>query len=95
MKQGSKLERDPQKLALQLEQLHELNSDQLREQWQTLFGADPPPKLVPRCWFRGLPIGFRRKPLGGSSLRLCGCSSESQTMPPHAGRSPSLPRKLA
>lgn len=44
MKQGSKLERDPQKLALQLDQLHELNSDQLREQRQTLFGTLPPPK---------------------------------------------------
>src|SRR6202030_4341015 len=42
MKKGSKLERDPQKLAAELEQLRELNSEQLRERWQTLFGAEPP-----------------------------------------------------
>ena len=45
MKKGSKSERDPKKLASQLDQLRQLNPEELREQWQTLFGADPPPKL--------------------------------------------------
>jgi hypothetical protein len=39
MKQGSKLERDPQKLASQLDRLRELTPEELREQWQTLFGG--------------------------------------------------------
>jgi Protein of unknown function (DUF2924) len=73
MKQGSKLERDPQKLALQLEQLHELNSDQLREQWQTLFGADPPPKLRSSLLVQGIAYRLQEKALGGlkpATLRL-------------------------
>jgi len=41
MKKGTRSERDPQKLALQLDRLREMNPDELREQWQTLFGADP------------------------------------------------------
>jgi hypothetical protein len=48
MKKGSKSVRDPQKLASELEQLRELNSEELRERWQTLFGAEPPSKLR-RC----------------------------------------------
>jgi len=45
MKKGTRLERDPQKLASQLDRLRELTPEGLREQRQTLFGADPPPKL--------------------------------------------------
>jgi hypothetical protein len=45
MKNGSKSESDLQELALELDRLRELNSEELREQWQTLFSADPPPKL--------------------------------------------------
>jgi hypothetical protein len=73
MKNGSKPERDPQKLALQLEQLHELNSDQLREQWQTLFGADPPPKLRSSLLVQGIAYRLQEKALGGlkpATLRL-------------------------
>jgi hypothetical protein len=73
MKQGSKLERDPQKLALQLEQLHELNSDQLREQWQALFGADPPPKLRFSLLIQGIAYRLQEKALGGlkpATMRL-------------------------
>jgi hypothetical protein len=38
-KKGSKAERDPQKLPSQLERLREINHMELRELWQTLFGA--------------------------------------------------------
>jgi hypothetical protein len=45
MEEFSKSVRDPQKLASELEQLRALNSEEYRERWQTLFGAEPPPKL--------------------------------------------------
>jgi Protein of unknown function (DUF2924) len=73
MKQGSKAERDPQKLALQLEQLHELNSDQLREQWQAVYGADPPPKLRSSLLIQAIAYRLQEKALGGlkpATLRL-------------------------
>jgi hypothetical protein len=95
MKKGSRPERDPQKLALQLDRLRELTPEELRERWQTLFGADPPPKLRSSLQFKRLHIGFKRKPLGASSLQPCGCWSESQTMPRYTDRFPRLPKRFA
>jgi hypothetical protein len=42
MKKGSKFERDPKKLASQLDQLRELTPEELRKQWQTLIRRRPP-----------------------------------------------------
>jgi hypothetical protein len=73
MKKASKSERDPQELALQLEQLHELNPDQLREQWQTLFGAEPPPKLRSSLLVQAIAYRLQEKAFGGlkpATLRL-------------------------
>ena len=65
MKKGSKSERAPKKLAAQLDQLGELNAEQLREQWQTLFGADPPPKLRSSLMMQTIAYRLQEKALGG------------------------------
>ena len=65
MKKGSKSVRDPQKLASELEQLRELNSEELRERWQTLFGAEPPPKLRSSLIVQGIAYRLQEKALGG------------------------------
>jgi len=65
MKRGSKLERDPQKLTAQLEQLNQLNPEELRSQWQALFGADPPAKLRSSLLIQGIAYRLQEKPLGG------------------------------
>jgi hypothetical protein len=65
MKQGSKLERDPQKLASQLDRLRELTPEELREQWQTLFGADPPPKLRSSLMVQTITYRLQERALGG------------------------------
>jgi hypothetical protein len=65
MKKGSKLQRDPQKLASELEQLRELNSEELRKRWQTLFGAEPPPKLRSSLIVQGIAYRLQEKALGG------------------------------
>ncbi len=73
MNKGSKSERDPQQLASQLEQLRELNSEQLREQWQSWFGADPPPKLRSSLLVQAIAYRLQEKALGGltpATLRL-------------------------
>ncbi|HEY1852741.1 MAG TPA: DUF2924 domain-containing protein [Candidatus Binataceae bacterium] len=65
MKKGAKLERDPQKLASELEQLRELPSEQLRQRWQTLFGAEPPPKLRSSLIVQGIAYRVQEKVFGG------------------------------
>jgi hypothetical protein len=73
MKKGSKPGRDPQQLTLQLDGLRGLNPKELREQWQTLFGADPPPKLRSSLLVQGIAYRLQEKAFGGlkpSSLRL-------------------------
>jgi len=65
MKKSSKSVRDPQKLASELEQLRELNSEELRERWQTLFGAEPPPKLRTSLIIQGIACRLQEKALGG------------------------------
>ena len=73
MKKGSKSVRDPQKLASQLDQLRELNSEELSEQWQTLFGAEPPPKLRSSLLVQGIAYRLQEKAFGGlkpATLRL-------------------------
>lgn len=66
-------ERDPEKLVSQLDQLRELNPERLREQWQTLFGADPPPKLRSSLMAQAIAYRLQEKALGGlkpATLRL-------------------------
>jgi Protein of unknown function (DUF2924) len=73
MKKGSKSERDPQKLASQLDQVRQLNAEELREQWQALFGADPPPKLRSSLLAQAIAYRLQEKALGGlkpATLRL-------------------------
>jgi hypothetical protein len=65
MKKGSKLVRDPQKLASQLERLHALNSAELRARWQTLFGAEPPPKLRSSLLLQGIAYRLQERAFGG------------------------------
>ena len=94
MKQGSKLERDPQKLALRIEQLHELNSDQLREEWQTLFGADPPPKLRSSLMVQGIAYRLQEKALGSLkpvTLRLLERIADDAAA---RRRAPTTPQKI-
>jgi len=57
----------------QLDQLRELNPERLREQWQTLFGADPPPKLHSSLMAQAIAYRLQEKALGGlkpATLRL-------------------------
>jgi hypothetical protein len=73
MKKGSKLERDPQKRTLQLDRLRELTPEELREEWQTLFGAEPPPKLRSSLLVQAIAYRLQEKALGGlkpATLRL-------------------------
>jgi hypothetical protein len=73
MKKGSKADWDPQKLASQLDRLRVLNAEELREQWQTLFGADPPPKLRSSLMVQAIAYRLQEKALGGlkpATLRL-------------------------
>src|ERR1700687_4321484 len=65
MKQGSKGERDPQKLTAQLDRLGELSPEELRARWQTLFGADPPAKLRSSLLVQGIAYRLQQKALGG------------------------------
>ena len=65
MQKGSKSVRDLQKLAAELEQLRELNSAELRERWQTLFGAEPQPKLRSSLIVQGIAYRLQEKALGG------------------------------
>jgi len=73
MKKGTRSERDPQKLASQLDRLRELTPEELREQWRTLFGADPPPKLRSSLFVQAIAYLLQEKAFGGlkpSTLRL-------------------------
>ena len=73
MKRGSKPERDPQKLALQLDRLRAMNPTKLRQQWQTLFSADLPPKLRSSLLVQAIAYRLQEKALGGlkpATLRL-------------------------
>jgi Protein of unknown function (DUF2924) len=73
MKKSSKLERDPQKLASQLDRLRELNPEEIRERWQTLFGADPSTKLRSSLMVQAIAYRLQEKALGGlkpATLRL-------------------------
>jgi len=91
VRKGSKSVRDPHKLASELEQLRELNSEELRERWQTLFGAEPPPKLRSSPIVQGIAHRLQEKARGG----LKPATNESPTMPPHADRFPSLRKRFA
>jgi hypothetical protein len=71
MKRGSKPERDPQRLALQLDRLRAMNPTKLREQWQTLFSADPPPKLRSSLLVQAIAYRLQEKatpPFGASAI---------------------------
>ena len=73
MKKASKGEKDPQTLTSQLDRLRELNPTELREQWQTLFGADPPPKLRSSLMVQAIAYKLQERALGGlkpATLRL-------------------------
>jgi hypothetical protein len=73
MKKSSKAERDSQNLASPPERLCELNPEELREQWQTLFGAEPPPKLRSSLLVQAIAYRLQEKALGSlkpATLRL-------------------------
>jgi hypothetical protein len=65
MKRGSKLQRNPQKLASQLDQLRQLNPLELREPWQSLFGADPPSKARSSLLIQAIAYRLQEAALGG------------------------------
>jgi hypothetical protein len=48
-----------------LEQLGALNPAELREQWQSLFGADPPPKLRSSLLIQAIAYRLQERALGG------------------------------
>jgi hypothetical protein len=53
--------------------LRELNPEELREQWRTLFSADPPPKLRSSLMVQGIAYRLQEKAFGGlkpATLRL-------------------------
>jgi hypothetical protein len=66
-------DRDPQKLVAQLDQLSQLTPEELLEQWQTLFGADPPAKLRSSLLVQAIAYRLQDRALGGlkpATLRL-------------------------
>jgi hypothetical protein len=67
MKKGTRSQRDPQKLTSQLDRLRELSPDELREQWQSLFRADPPPKLRSSLIVQAIAYRLQEKALGVSN----------------------------
>jgi Protein of unknown function (DUF2924) len=72
MKKRSK-DRDPQKLVVQLDQLRQLTSEELLEQWRILFNVDPPAKLRSSLLVQGIAYRLQEKALGGlkpATLRL-------------------------
>jgi len=73
MKKGTRSERDPQKLASQLDRLRELKPEELREQWQLFFGADPPSKLRLSLMVQAIAYRLQERAFGGlrpATLRL-------------------------
>jgi hypothetical protein len=83
MKRGSKLQRNPQKLASQLDQLRQLNPLELREPWQSLFGADPPSKARSSLLIQAIAYRLQEAALGGLKPATLNYSSESPTMRLH------------
>ena len=70
MKKGSKSERDPEKLASQLDRLRELNPRDSVSSGELYSAPIHRRNSVRHCWFRGLHIGCRRKHSAVSSIRL-------------------------
>jgi Protein of unknown function (DUF2924) len=68
MKNCSKFHINPEKLTAQLDRLHQLNPEELRSQWQALFGADPPTKLRASLLIQGIAYRLQEKALGGLKL---------------------------
>jgi len=65
MRQVSKSTSDPQKLVSQLDRLRELNPEEFREHWGTLFGAAPPPRLRSTLLVQAIAYRLQEKALGG------------------------------
>jgi hypothetical protein len=65
MKPNSNSQKDLKKLMVPLEQLRALNPEELREHWQSLFGADPPAKLRSSLLIQGIAYRLQEKALGG------------------------------
>ena len=82
----------PPKTGSQLEQLRELNPEELRQQWQILFDADPPPKLRSSLMAQGIAYRLQEKALGGltpATMRLLeriadAAAARRQAAPPPA-----------
>ena len=92
------MQRDPQKLASELEQLRELNSEELRERWQTLFGAEPPSKLRSSLIVQGIAYRLQEKALGGlkpATVRLLERIAEDATARRQAAPPPEKVRASA
>ena len=69
MKKASKSVRDPPKLAAATGSTPQLNPEELRERWQTLFGAEPPPKLRSSLIVQAIAYRLQEKALAASSRR--------------------------
>ena len=65
MRQVSKSTSDPQKLVSQLDRLRELNPEEFREHWGTLFGAAPPPRLRSTLLVQAIAYRLQENALGG------------------------------
>jgi hypothetical protein len=65
MKKSSKWPNDLEQLDSQLDRLGELTPVELRENWRTLFGAEPPPKLRASLLTRAVAYRLQEKALGG------------------------------
>jgi hypothetical protein len=73
MQKHGKTTNPPDQLASSLAQLRELSPKELREQWQSSFGAAPPPKLRAALIIQALAYRLQERVLGGlkpATLRL-------------------------
>jgi hypothetical protein len=65
MKKASKMKAEPTNLQKQLEQLKQLKPEELRKQWQTLFGSNPPPRIRSSLMVQAIARRLQEKALGG------------------------------
>src|SRR5580698_4694752 len=65
MKKPSKMKTPPTNLDKQLEQLKQLNPEELRKRWQTVFGSNPPSKIRSSLMIQAIARRLQEKTFGG------------------------------
>lgn len=64
MKKASKIKTEPTNLEKQLEQLEQLEPEELRKRWHSLFGSTPPPKIRSSLMIQAIARRMQEKVFG-------------------------------